>query len=71
MLEGDIEERPENVLVYATSNRRSLIPEVEMEEKFPSESLQERVSREVSLREPSREGFPYRQIWYKACLLCL
>jgi len=44
MLEGDIEERPENVLVYATSNRRSLIPEVEMEEKFPSESLQERVS---------------------------
>ncbi len=44
MLEGDIEERPDNVLVYATSNRRHLVPEVEREEKFPSESLQERVS---------------------------
>ena len=44
MLEGDIEERPENVLVYATSNRRHLIPDVELNEKFPSESLQERVS---------------------------
>ncbi len=44
MLEGDIEERPDNVLVYATSNRRHLIPDVEREEKFPSESLQERVS---------------------------
>ncbi|WP_457600527.1 ATP-binding protein [Hydrogenivirga sp.] len=44
LLEGDIEERPENVLVYATSNRRHLIPDVETEEKFPSESVQERVS---------------------------
>ncbi len=44
MLEGDIEERPENVLVYATSNRRHLIPDVGREEKFPSESEQERVS---------------------------
>ncbi len=44
LLEGDIEERPENVLVYATSNRRHLIPDLEIEEKFPSESLQERIS---------------------------
>lgn len=44
LLEGDIEERPENVLVYATSNRRHLIPDLELEEKFPSESLQERIS---------------------------
>lgn len=44
LLEGDIEERPQNVLVYATTNRRNLIPEVEEEEKFPEESMQERVS---------------------------
>ncbi len=44
LLEGDIEERPPNVLVYATTNRRNLIPEVEEEEKFPEESVQERVS---------------------------
>lgn len=44
ILDGDLEERPENVLVYATSNRRHLIPDVEIEEKFPSESLQERIS---------------------------
>ncbi|RUM29249.1 MAG: ATP-binding protein, partial [Aquifex sp.] len=44
ILDGDLEERPENVLVYATSNRRHLIPDVEREEKFPSESLQERIS---------------------------
>ncbi len=44
LLDGDIEERPENVLVYATSNRRHLIPDVETEEKFPSESVQERIS---------------------------
>ena len=44
LLEGDIEERPPNVLVYATTNRRNLIPEIEEEEKFPEESVQERVS---------------------------
>ncbi len=44
LLEGDIEERPENILVYATSNRRHLIPDSGDEEKFPTDSLQERVS---------------------------
>ncbi|GAB6065184.1 ATP-binding protein [Aquifex pyrophilus] len=44
LMEGDIEERPPNVLVYATSNRRNLIPEKGEEEKFPEESLQERIS---------------------------
>jgi predicted AAA+ superfamily ATPase len=44
LLDGDVEERPENVLVYATSNRRNLMPDREFEEKFPSESLQERIS---------------------------
>ena len=44
LMEGDIEERPPNVLVYATSNRRNLIPESYQEEKFPEESMQERIS---------------------------
>ncbi len=44
MLDGDLEERPANVLVYATSNRRHLIPDVETGEKFPQESFQERIS---------------------------
>ena len=44
LLDGDVEERPVNVLVYATTNRRNLIPELEEMEKFPEESLQERVS---------------------------
>ncbi len=44
LLEGDVEERPKNVLVYATSNRRNLMPNLEQEEKFPEESQQERVS---------------------------
>ena len=44
ILDGDVEERPDNVLVYATSNRRHIMPDRETEEKFPDESLQERVS---------------------------
>ncbi|NPA41639.1 MAG: ATP-binding protein [Aquificae bacterium] len=44
ILEGDVEERPNNLLVYATSNRRNIVAERELEEKFPSEGLQERVS---------------------------
>ena len=45
LLDGDIEERPENVLVYATSNRKNLMPSRwEEEDKFPQETLQERTS---------------------------
>jgi len=44
LLDGDIEERPPNVIVYATSNRRHLVPEENSDEKFPSDSLHERVS---------------------------
>ncbi|MCX7990248.1 MAG: ATP-binding protein [Aquificaceae bacterium] len=44
MMEGDIEERPPNVLIYATSNRRHLTYEREEEERFPEESYSERVS---------------------------
>lgn len=44
LMDGDVEERPENVLVYATSNRRHLMPERTEEDKFPEESYSEKVS---------------------------
>ncbi len=44
LMDGDIEERPSNVIIYATSNRRNLMPERQEEEKFPEESYWERVS---------------------------
>ncbi|MCS7262311.1 MAG: ATP-binding protein [Aquificaceae bacterium] len=44
VMEGDVEERPSNVVVYATSNRRYLMPQREEEEKFPEESYSERAS---------------------------
>lgn len=37
LLDGDVEERPKNVVVYVTSNRRNLMPENLEEEKFPEE----------------------------------
>ncbi len=40
-MDGDIEERPSNVVIYATSNRRNLIPQTEEREKFPEDSMQE------------------------------
>jgi len=44
LMDGDVEERPGNVLVYATTNRRHLIPDTEENGKFPEETLQERIS---------------------------
>ena len=44
LLDGDIEERPSNVLVYATSNRRHLVPNGDEEDKFPTDSFHERIS---------------------------
>ena len=49
MLEGGIEGRPENVLFYATSNRRHLMPRDMMENERstainPSEAVEEKVS---------------------------
>ncbi len=44
LLEGDIEERPENVLVYATSNRRNIVADIDSEDRFPSDRMQERIS---------------------------
>jgi predicted AAA+ superfamily ATPase len=48
-LEGGIEGRPENVVLYATSNRRHLLPRDMMENERstainPSEAVQEKVS---------------------------
>ena len=44
LLDGDIEERPSNVLVYATSNRRHLVPNGDEGDKFPTDSFHERIS---------------------------
>lgn len=49
LLEGGIEARPENVLIYATSNRRHLMPEpmsdnTGTEEIHPEESVSEKLS---------------------------
>ena len=49
VLEGGIEGRPENVIFYATSNRRHLLPRDMMENERstainPSEAVQEKVS---------------------------
>lgn len=52
-LDGDIEAAPENVLIYATSNRRHLMPEYQSEneayrwvdgELHPGESTEEKIS---------------------------
>lgn len=45
LLEGGVEGRPENVLVYATSNRRHLLPEqLSANELHPEEAIAERLS---------------------------
>ncbi|ADC89866.1 protein of unknown function DUF815 [Thermocrinis albus DSM 14484] len=44
MMDGDVEERPPNVVIYATSNRRNLMADVEGSELFPEESAIERWS---------------------------
>jgi len=46
LLEGSVFERPPNVAIYATSNRRNLTPDtfLEREYKFPREELEERLA---------------------------
>ncbi|MDI6864746.1 ATP-binding protein [Thermodesulfovibrio yellowstonii] len=46
VMDGGIEEIPENSVIYATSNRRNLMPAVSQSdnELFPEDSLQERAS---------------------------
>ena len=46
LLEGSVFERPPNLAIYATSNRRNLTPNLNWEEsfKFPKEEIEERFS---------------------------
>jgi len=46
LLEGSVFERPPNVAIYATSNRKNLAPDTFLEKtyKFPREELEERFS---------------------------
>lgn len=46
LLEGSVFERPPNVAIYATSNRRNLAPDQNLENlyKFPREEIEERFS---------------------------
>ena len=46
VMDGGIEEIPENSLIYATSNRRNLMPSASQSENelFPEDSIQERAS---------------------------
>jgi predicted AAA+ superfamily ATPase len=64
VLEGGIEIRPSNMLIYATSNRRHLMPETigenqrdPMGELHPEEALEEKIS--LSDRFGLRLGFQY------------
>ncbi|MCX8034411.1 MAG: ATP-binding protein, partial [Thermodesulfovibrio sp.] len=46
VMDGGIEEIPENSVIYATSNRRNLMPSISQSdnELFPEDTLQERAS---------------------------
>ncbi len=46
LLDGSVLERPQNVVIYATSNRKNLAPDtyLEREYKFPKEEIEERFS---------------------------
>ena len=43
-IEGGVESRPENVLIYATSNRRHLIREQDFDDRYNDDSINETVS---------------------------
>lgn len=65
VLEGGLETRPANMLIYATSNRRHLMPEKASDnlpvlsegELHPADTLEEKLS--LSDRFGQRFGFPY------------
>ena len=48
MLEGSISAKPDNVLIYATSNRRHLMPRQIVENKFPATDQDELYPRETA-----------------------
>lgn len=43
-IEGGVESRPENVLIYATSNRRHLIREQDFDDRYNDDSVNETIS---------------------------
>ena len=66
MLEGGIAARPENVLIYATSNRRHLMPRQVKENQFPSTDEDELYPREATEEKVSlSDRFGLRLAFYR------
>lgn len=66
MLEGGIAARPENVLIYATSNRRHLMPRQVQENQFPSTDEDELYPRETTEEKVSlSDRFGLRLAFYR------
>ena len=66
MLEGGISARPENVLIYATSNRRHLMPRQVQENQFPSTDEDELYPRETTEEKVSlSDRFGLRLAFYQ------
>ena len=66
MLEGGIAARPENVLIYATSNRRHLMPRQVKENQFPSADEDELYPREATEEKVSlSDRFGLRLAFYR------
>lgn len=66
MLEGGIAARPENVLIYATSNRRHLMPRQVQENQFPSTDEDELYPREATEEKVSlSDRFGLRLAFYR------
>ncbi|MCH8291765.1 ATP-binding protein [Candidatus Poribacteria bacterium] len=66
MLEGGISARPENVLIYATSNRRHLMPRQVRENQFPRSDEDELYPRESTEEKVSlSDRFGLRMAFYR------
>ena len=66
MLEGGIAARPENTLIYATSNRRHLMPRQIHENQFPSSGQDDLYPRETTEEKVSlSDRFGLRLVFYR------
>lgn len=66
MLEGGIAAQPDNVLIYATSNRRHLMPRLVNENKFPQNDEDELYPRETTEEKVSlSDRFGLRLAFYR------
>ena len=66
MLEGGIAAQPENVLIYATSNRRHLMPRLVNENRFPQNDEDELYPREATEEKVSlSDRFGLRLAFYR------